>query len=162
MILTDSNVANFWRKVKKAGEHDCWEWTAYKNDRGYGVMDFGSRRLGLRRTYKAHRVSYFIHNGDFDENLNVCHHCDNPGCVNPNHLFLGTQKDNVRDMLSKNRQNPIKGSKNVWAKLTEADAIEARQLYEKGNYSQRQLACKYGVSHKTIWLLIHRKKWTHV
>lgn len=81
--------------VDKSGE--CWEWIGNKNSLGYGMIWYEGKNI------RSHRVSYFIKNGEFNDKLFVCHKCDNPKCVNPEHLFLGTSKDNMRDMIKKGR-----------------------------------------------------------
>ena len=88
----------FWAKVEIIPFHGCWEWTASQNRLGYGLIH------EKRRMLKAHRVSWELHYGKvIPAGLFVCHHCDNPGCVNPSHLFLGTNTDNLRDMSAKGR-----------------------------------------------------------
>lgn len=99
----------FWGKVNKTSENKCWEWTGYTlppfiksftdSDKGYGRFWF------LNKFWLAHRVSWFIKNGEIPDGLCVLHTCDNPPCVNPNHLFLGTKKDNSEDMITKGRNS---------------------------------------------------------
>lgn len=86
------------RKKVKENEGGCWEWQGCKNGRGYGHTTYRKNRC-----VRAHRVSWIVWNGDIPEGKYVCHKCDNPGCINPAHLFLGTHKENMRDMKTKNR-----------------------------------------------------------
>lgn len=85
----------FWNKVEKGDT--CWIWTARKNKYGYGEISYNNT------VWKAHRLSYLINYGDFDKDLYISHICDNPSCVNPKHLFLSTQKQNMEDMVKKKR-----------------------------------------------------------
>jgi hypothetical protein len=101
--ITESLLERFWAKVKKT--ESCWIWTAYRNRQGYG-------RIGTSaaKSTNAHRVSWIIHNGPITENQFVCHKCDNPSCVNPHHLFLGTRQDNINDMMIKKRSKHFKNA----------------------------------------------------
>jgi hypothetical protein len=92
-------MKRFWDKVDVKGPDDCWEWQAFKNEQGYGRFYFNGRLHG------AHRVAYQLTYRDFDQSLDCCHKCDNPSCVNPEHLFLGTEKDNIDDMMKKGRHH---------------------------------------------------------
>ena len=88
----------FWSKVDRSG--DCWEWMAYRLPKGYGTMRIANRRKGL-----AHRISWEIHFGPIPTGMHVLHKCDNPPCVNPDHLMLGTAADNIHDMVDKGRHS---------------------------------------------------------
>lgn len=88
----------FWEKVEMIPFHECWEWKAYRNNDNYGTF-----QIATKKNVKAHRFSYELNNGPVPEGLCVCHTCDNPGCVRPNHLWLGTMKDNSKDMALKGR-----------------------------------------------------------
>ena len=122
-------------------DRGCWEWTAHKNWLGYG-------RIGesvTRKILYAHRVSYAIHYGPIPDGLCVLHKCDNPGCVRPDHLFLGTEKDNAIDRQNKGRSNPRKGEKHGRAKITESNVTEMRRLWASG-WTAKELADKYKIS----------------
>lgn len=93
----------FWSKVNKTS--NCWEWTGYRQKIGYGSIGVGSRLDGTKRAILAHRFSYELHFGPISDGLKVLHTCDNRACVRPDHLWLGTQLDNVRDMIQKGRAN---------------------------------------------------------
>jgi len=92
----------FWEKVNILGEDECWEWTAAVNNKGYGVIGDGSVPS---KNLLAHRVSYSLRYGSIDPSLLLCHKCDNTKCVNPGHLFQGTQTDNMSDALAKGRHH---------------------------------------------------------
>jgi hypothetical protein len=142
MVLTDSEIARFWQKVKISDDISCWEWTASKRHFGYG-------QINIRRyPFKAHRLSWIIHFGVIPNGFCVCHRCDNPGCVNPSHLFLGTQTDNMTDMNRKLRHGGPKGESHPSAKLTNAQVAEIRTLLT--SLSCRRIAKLYRVSHTAI------------
>jgi DNA-binding XRE family transcriptional regulator len=127
----------------KIDDRGCWNWTASKKD-GYGQMWVKGKK------WASHRFSYFLHHGEIPENLLVCHRCDNPACVNPDHLFAGTNSDNMRDKVTKGRSP---------TKLSKEDVIAIRAA--KGA-TQLQLAEKYGVSGPTICRIRTRQDWTWV
>lgn len=94
----------FWAKVRKS-DNGCWEWTANGNNYGYGKLRVGSRTDGSRRSIRAHRLAYELACGPIPVGMNVCHRCDNRRCVRPDHLFLGTTQDNIRDRVAKGRSS---------------------------------------------------------
>lgn len=158
---TSKDLKRFWSKVKTTDNpNDCWEWQGTTQNKGYGMISIGGRN---GKQHLTHRVSWELANGEIPDGLGVCHKCDNPLCVNPNHLFLGTHLDNMRDMFSKGRRkaNPPKGDKHNMAKITQVKANEIRQRYENGGISQRALGVEYGLNQAVIWRIIHRKLWNY-
>lgn len=163
------DVALWARVVKGDG---CWLWAGTTYRHGYGTFVFRNKR------YASHRVAYTVTFGPFPQHFYVLHTCDNPPCCNPDHLFLGTQLENMRDMLAKGRgkiycnsgrtYNPgtalyesvPRGERHSNAKLTEAAVREIRAAYVRG--AAPALAAKYGVDASLIGLVVRRKLWAHV
>lgn len=131
----------FWAKVDKRGDDDCWEWTSYRNRKGYG----GLCRKG-RSNFLAHRAAWEIAYGEIPDGLCVLHRCDNPPCVNPSHLWLGTNADNVADRESKGRNKIMYGEAHGMAKLTIAQVETIRA----SSTSLRELAAQFGVSKSLV------------
>lgn len=144
-------TAQFHASIDKSGE--CWLWTGSREKTGYGYMYWPGQR-GARG---AHRVSYEIFVGPPGA-LFVLHGCDNPPCVNPGHLFLGTQGDNNRDRHAKGRSGDFRGTKNGRAIL---DAAKVRAI-RKSPEIARIVAARYGVSMSTVHMLRRRETWTHI
>jgi len=142
-FISRSLADRFWEKVDKQGPDECWEWIGGKHNKGYGQIQAYSR------LDKAHRVSWMINNGPIPENMCVLHHCDNPSCVNPAHLWLGTNADNVRDKMEKGREAHNGGEKNGSAKLTEPKVRRVIAFLDAG-YSHKKIAAFFNVSRSTI------------
>jgi hypothetical protein len=175
----------FWEKVKIStinfyNNEPCWEWLACVDKNGYGIFRLNGKNE------KSHRFSFILKNGEIKNNLFVCHACDNPKCVNPNHLWLGTNQDNVDDMMKKGRQlkgddhwsrkkpdklargdrsasikypGIRKGENNGCAKLNWESAKNIRKLYFEDDYLLRELAKMYSVTTTTIWRVVINKTW---
>ena len=132
------------------GHEGCWPWPKYCNKDGYGLTKLDGK------TSIATRVAYLLEVGPIGTGMNVCHRCDNPRCVNPAHLFLGTQKDNCQDAKSKDRHS--RGERNGVAKLNE-DAVRS---IRRSRRTQVELGQIYGVRQTVISNVILRKSWSHV
>lgn len=153
----------FWSKVDIGNKDDCWIWTAKVSRNGYGRFHQTVKK-GVYKQFGAHRVSYEITNGEIPDNMVVCHKCDNPKCVNPNHLLLGTQSENLIDMHKKKRwtSNDRSGENNNSSKLTEDKVREIRKKYKPRIYTARMLAEEYNVSIPLIEKILSRKLWKEV
>jgi predicted ribonuclease toxin of YeeF-YezG toxin-antitoxin module len=166
-------VERFWSNVDRSGgDKACWIWTAGKSGDGYGGF-----RVGKIQT-TAHRYAWILTNGPVPDGLFVCHDCpggDNPACVNPAHMFLGTNGDNQRDASAKgmlshgddhnSRRNPEslkRGEENKQSKLTAEQVRSIRTEYASGTTTQDELARKYHVVRNAIWMIVKRKTWAHV
>lgn len=134
----------FWAHCVPATADECWQWQGGRNSRGYGRFKHHGK------IYSAHRVSYELHFGRIDDDLAVCHKCDNPICCNPHHFFLGSRLENNRDRALKGRTRSRSGASNQFAKLSTEQVAEIKQRLAAGDVSQGQLAKEYGVSQVTI------------
>ena len=150
----DSKIIHrFNSKIDKSAPNGCWEWTAAKSRNGYGNLIFNGRACG------AHRASWEIHNGPIPKGnhrgtMCILHKCDNKLCVNPKHLFIGTQKDNMRDLRVKGR-----GTR----KLTEHQVLSIRKMYASEKYTQGQLADRFMVDRTTIGYVVRKNGgWRHI
>lgn len=139
-------------------ESGCWEWQGHLNKGGYGTDTYGSRIDGSRRQMLAHRMFYMLANKDYTEELKVLHKCDNRKCVNPKHLWIGTQKDNMRDCVQKGRHITQKGEANFHNKLKPAEVLKIRELLD-GGVKQKSLAAAFGVNQTLISAIKTRKIW---
>jgi len=146
----------FYKYVSKG--LDCWNWVGDKL-KSNGKWSYGRFWLNGKTVY-AHRVSWILNKGDIPNNICVCHKCDNPLCVNPDHLFLGTYSDNIKDAVDKKRM--AYGIKSPNSKLTDGMVINIREMYKNENYTQKQLADEFGVDRTTIARVVNRETWNHV
>ncbi len=139
----------FWRRVDKSGD-SCWEWTGYRRVDGYGEIGLGARGAGVGRT---HRVAWELTHGAIPDGMFVCHKCDNRGCVRPDHLFLGTNADNVADMVAKGRS--ARGVALPQTRLTDEQVAALRADVLAGE-SQSSAARRYGVTQGYVSTLVAR------
>ena len=150
----------FWRKVQKSERPgECWLWAGNIAWNGYGHV--GAERERKIRT--AHRVAWELVNGKIPEEMCVCHRCDVRHCVNPEHLFLATQSENLKDMYRKgrNRNPPMRGERNGNSRLVASQVRIIRKEFAEG-HTKRGLARKFNVNPTTIYHIVTNKSWRHV
>jgi hypothetical protein len=148
----------FWEKVERT--ESCWLWKAARGRAGYGRLTKGGRSEGW---YIASRLAWELTYGPIPDGMHVLHNCpggDNPTCVNPAHLRLGTDTDNSHDMVAKDRHT--RGERSASAKLTDATVLEIRQRWQAENVTQRQLCSDYGISAAAMSMLLAGKTWKHL
>lgn len=147
-------VRRFWDLVDVRGDDECWEWRGARRGRGYGVSNTDHLPVD------THRLAWEYYNGqEIPKGMLVCHHCDNPPCCNPHHLFLGTHQDNADDKVRKNRQ--LRGESCPAAKLTEKIVLEIRRLYDLG-WTGADISKELNVPRSRIRPIVLRKEWKHI
>lgn len=148
-ILTIRRIKSFLACIHKT--NSCWTWTSHLSRAGYGRTTLNGKAI------HAHQLSYIYHCGDIPDGMVVCHRCDNPPCVNPNHLFLGTPRENNDDKVRKRRH--CFGEKHSLAKLTNQDVVKMRELTHLG---RKQLAAMFNVAVPTVGDVLSRRTWRHI
>lgn len=149
--LSEFDRNRFWANVRFGEVDECWEWADRVNVRGYGRFWLDGKE------YYAHRVAYFLEFGPIPNGKGVLHSCDNTSCENPHHLFSGTQKENMHDMISKGRASFPPGS----GVLTKEDVLKIRERCFYGE-AQVSVAKDFGIRQPTVSDIILRKAWAHV
>jgi hypothetical protein len=166
IILSPDQVQRFWQRVTQGDPDECWLWTGPTDPNGYGRL-----RGAGRKVLYAHRVAWTLANGPIPGRLFVCHRCDNPPCVNPSHLFLGSHIENMEDMTRKGRRSygnaggtrggPRRGERNGGAKLTAAIVLEIRDSARDGARLS-ELALRYGLHKESIRRIVLGLRWRHI
>ena len=151
LVMTEEEKERYWSKVDKQDINSCWIYQSADHNQ------YGHRRIWLQgQYYSVHRIAFYLFTGFHPgENIEVCHSCDIPACVNPFHLFLGSKRDNQLDKVAKGRHTY--GSKNGAAKLSEEEVVAIRLLYATGDYSMRQLSEALNLSKSTIHNVVSKK-----
>lgn len=143
----------FWFHCPRGDDDACWVWKGPLNHDGYGRLNF------KRKSRFAHRFSYEIHCGSIPRGMQVLHHCDNPPCVNPKHLFLGNPAINALDKVLKGRHPS--GEQCVQAKLTEGDVKEILRLHQSG-MRQKEISIRFNIPQGSLYVIVRRINWRHV
>ena len=156
-----TDLERFTSKYSVNDETGCWVWCAATVG-----LDFNYGKFWINGKYdKAHRAAYMLLVGDIPYGMWVLHKCDNPSCVNPGHLFLGTRQDNVNDMLSKGRngqhKNPPRGERKKDSKLKGVDVLDIRSRCADGE-TQSSVGKLYGIAQTTVSKIINRQRWAHI
>lgn len=137
-------------------DSECWNWENTLDPKGYGHISFKGQQI------LAHRLSYSLFVSDILEDTHVLHKCDNPSCVNPDHLYAGTPQDNSNDKISRGRGRWACGEKHNRSKITSDQVLEIRRLYKPGVVSHRDLGIMFGLHHTTVGDIINRKSWKSI
>lgn len=153
ILSSEKDVQRFWSKIDRRGPDECWEWKQVRKE-GYGAFCYGDKRI------KAHRLSFMMHHRPLYEGEYVCHTCDNPPCVNPNHLWAGTHAQNMADMAAKGRSNSSQktGEGNSNSTLTIPEVMAIRVLW-RNHLPQSQIATFLGCSKATVSLVCNEGRW---
>lgn len=142
----------FWAKIERKGPDDCWPWRAWQDSSGRGRLKVNGRDTG------APCFMWTITHGPIPDGLWVLHSCDNPNCVNPMHLWLGTRRDNIADMDAKNRRVVLRGDDHGSTKVFDSQVAEIRSRYAAGGVTQATLGIEYGISQRTVSDIVTRRR----
>lgn len=160
-VYKADTLAYFASHVVADSKTGCWLWTGSRDKAGYALANRWMLRQGKWRSILAHRLSYSIFNGEIPPTMHVLHSCDNPRCVSPSHLTIGTHTDNMRDKARKGRCPKFDGSGNPSAKLTDKNVRDIRRMLSEGK-TQTSIAKMFGMSQSTISLIALGKHWSSV
>ena len=155
--MKTSLVDRFWDKFERP-EEGCWNWNASKDSYGYGYIGRRNKSAGSA-CIRSHRLSWMLWNGPIPDGMCICHKCDNPSCVNPDHLFLGSHKDNMQDMFSKERRKSVKGENHGLAKLTNTQAETIKDLVLAYGMSGSEASRIYGLPRNRAHYIVKGKLW---
>lgn len=156
-MVWEDYADRFWAKVEKTDT--CWWWRGATRAKPNGKPGYGAVLWGGKK-YSTHRISYEMAYGPIPVGLCVCHRCDNPLCVRPDHFFLGTHRENAEDRTRKGRQ--ARGDTNGYAKLTSANVVQMRAMYARGDGTMREIGARFGVDRATAHQAIVGDRWKDV
>ncbi len=152
-MRTADNITPGWLLARTEAAGECREWSMARQASGYGATWCGGKVVG------THRLMWQLARGPVPHGMHVLHKCDNRPCINPDHLFVGTNAENVADKMKKNRQS--NGNTMASAKLTAADVRKIRSLWRAGRHEQREIAKMFGISPTNTHVIIANKTWRH-
>lgn len=156
VTLSTKDIGRFFSFFDHSKFTECWNWNGSKCGRKlYGKFHI------KEKGYYSHRISWMIYFGHIDDNKIILHKCDNPSCVNPNHLSMGSQMDNVTDMYKKGRDRHASGERNGNAKLSLKSVAEIRRLHSSEKMTQRKIAALFGISQTTVWHILKNHIWVN-
>jgi len=150
-----STARRFWDKVDRSNDDECWEWQYHRNEDGYGQFGYDGR------VELAHSVVLMLHGETLGEEY-VLHHCDNPACVNPEHLYVGDQEDNMQDREERSGYEHPLGEEHPRSSLSDDDVAVIKWKLENTDMIQKEIANEYGVSREAIGEISRGATWTHV
>lgn len=155
----------FWEKVDRRDKEECWEWTGGTDSHGYGTLQIGTHDKPFPG--KAHRISYELHYGSIPDGMLVCHKCDNPPCVNPNHLFVGSYSDNIEDCYAKNRRDAPPGHGKIGedhpsSHFSNEQVLRWREDFPKSGMTMTSFAELHGIPRNTMVSILKRQNYKHI